>query len=162
MIETALFIGRFQPLHNGHVQVMEILCNKYKNVIIGIGSSQCHNENRNPFTFEERKKMIDDTLKNKNLSNFKIYSIPDINDPPNWVNHVLSIVPSFDIVITNNYFTRELFRERKFKVKKIKTKGLEKNICATNIRKKIKENKKWEHLVPEEVVKIIKNSKSSI
>lgn len=156
MIETALFIGRFQPLHNAHVKVIEILCKKYKNVIVGIGSSQYNNTERNPYTYEQRVQMITETMKELNLTNYKIIDIPDINDPPNWVKHVISLVPKFDVIITNNDFTKKLFEEKKYIVKNIHVSGKE-NLCATEIRKRIKNNQKWKHLVPKSVVKIIKS-----
>ena len=37
---TALFIGRFQPLHHGHIYILTKILKTYKKLKIGIGSSQ--------------------------------------------------------------------------------------------------------------------------
>jgi len=150
-----LFIGRFQPFHNGHLKVIEYVLDKYEELIIGIGSSQYKDEPKNPFSFKERKEMIDEALKDENISNYKTIDIPDIHNPPKWVEHVLSIVSDFDFVVTNNSFTKELFEEKGFKV--ITTPVFnEEKFSGKVIRKKIKNNEKWEDLVPESTVKIIK------
>ena len=58
----ALFIGRFQPFHKGHLKVIKDIIKKDYRVIIGIGSSQYSHTVDNPFTSDERKKMIQETL----------------------------------------------------------------------------------------------------
>jgi len=108
----ALFIGRFQPFHNGHLKAIKYLSNKYDELIIGIGSSQYSNTIDNPFSSDERMLMIKESLKQENLTNYKIILIPDINNPPKWVDHVLSITSDFDVVVSNNDFTKKLFLEK--------------------------------------------------
>ena len=82
---NALFIGRFQPFHNGHVQVIKTMFQNHRitKIMIGIGSSDLERTSDNPFSYEERKKMIEDVF-----PDIYIFPIPDINDPPNWVAHV--------------------------------------------------------------------------
>ncbi len=53
-----LYIGRFQPYHNGHDKMMSIISSNVDEVIIGIGSSQESYTLYNPFTYEERLRMI--------------------------------------------------------------------------------------------------------
>ncbi|KYK23676.1 nicotinamide-nucleotide adenylyltransferase [Thermoplasmatales archaeon SG8-52-2] len=151
-----LFIGRFQPLHKGHLKIIKDASKNYNKVIIGIGSSQYSNTDENPFTDEERKEMIYKTLKKEGIDNYRIVNIPDIHNPPKWVDHVVSIVSDFDVVLSNNDFTKKLFSEKGFKVKK--TKLFEKERYSGKvIRDKIRKDEKWEDLVPEEVLRIIKN-----
>ncbi|MHA1969657.1 MAG: nicotinamide-nucleotide adenylyltransferase, partial [Candidatus Hodarchaeales archaeon] len=109
---NALFIGRFQPFHIGHLKVLQNTSIKYDEIIIGIGSSQYSHNRNNPFTADERKIMVEMSLKKVGISNFKIILIPDIHNPPKWVDHVLSIFTDFDIVITNNKLTKSLFSEK--------------------------------------------------
>ena len=52
----ALFIGRFQPFHNGHLKVVQEILKEFDEVIIGIGSSKYSGTLDNPFSGEERKK----------------------------------------------------------------------------------------------------------
>lgn len=154
----ALFIGRFQPFHKGHLKVILEASKKYNEVIIGIGSSQYSDTNDNPFTYEERNLMIDKSLKNKGINNYSIVSIPDIHNPPKWVDHVRSIISDFDIVLSNNDFTRHLFTEKGYSVKKTPLYNKDK-FSGKVIRGRIRNDETWENLVPREVFKIIKKIK---
>jgi nicotinamide-nucleotide adenylyltransferase len=113
----ALFIGRFQPFHKGHLFLLQHIRKQYEEIIIGIGSSQYNGTSENPFSETERKQMIAQSLEDVGINNYRIISIPDIHDPPRWVDHVCSLVSDFDIVITNNPFTRKLFSKRGFLLK---------------------------------------------
>jgi nicotinamide-nucleotide adenylyltransferase len=152
----ALFIGRFQPLHKGHLKIIEDASKKFQEVKIGIGSSQYSNSSDNPFSSDERKLMIEKSLEKIGVKNYKIFLIPDIHNPPKWVDHVVSIVTDFDIVISNNSFTGELFEEKGFKVK-ITPLYNKKNYSGKVIRKRIINKESWKNLVPEEVFNIIIN-----
>lgn len=151
----ALFIGRFQPFHNGHLKVIKTLSKEFEEVAIGIGSSQYRDTVDNPFSYNERRLMIDRALEEENIKNYKILDIPDIHNPPKWVDHVLSIFPDFDVVISNNPFTKKLFEEKDYKVRK--TKLYNKNeYSGKEIRRRILNNESWEKLVPKPVFKVIK------
>jgi nicotinamide-nucleotide adenylyltransferase len=151
----ALFIGRFQPFHKGHLEVVKNLSKKYKKVIIGMGSSQYKNKSDNPFSSNERKLMIKNSLDEYGIKNYKIIEIPDIHDPPNWVDHVLSITTDFDIVITNNSFTKKLFLEKGFNVEETPLYNKQ-EYSGKEIRNRIENNQSWENLVPEPVARAIK------
>ena len=51
-------IGRFQPFHLGHLEAIKFALAKVEHLHVGIGSSNKSHEERNPFTADERKKMI--------------------------------------------------------------------------------------------------------
>lgn len=53
-----VFIGRFQPFHLGHLEVLERARSLAERVIVLIGSSNQPRTPKNPFTFDERKTMI--------------------------------------------------------------------------------------------------------
>lgn len=150
----ALFIGRFQPFHNGHLRVLQQLSSRYDDIIIGIGSSQYHDTSDNPFSGMERKKMIAQSLHAAGIQNVQIVLIPDIHDPPRWVDHVCSLVLPFDVVIANNPITKKLFVEKGYVVK-----GTQyfdrKNNSGKEIRRRIRYNEQWYGLVPESVCTII-------
>ena len=151
----ALFIGRFQPFHNGHLKVLKKISTEFHSIIIGIGSSQYHNTLENPFSAEERKIMIEKTMQKAGINNYRIVFIPDIHNPPKWVDHVLSIYSDFDYLISNNDFTKKLFLEKGINVKK--TPLFNKNeYSGKEIRKRIINDEPWEDLVPKIVSKIIK------
>ena len=53
-----VFIGRFQPFHLGHKNIIDVALIDAENVIVLVGSSNVARCHRNPFTFDERKGMI--------------------------------------------------------------------------------------------------------
>jgi len=152
----ALFIGRFQPFHKGHLKAIRYLSDKYDEIIIGVGSSQYSNTVENPFSSDERMLMIRESLKQENIKNYKIILIPDIHNPPKWVDHVLSIISDFDVVVTNNDLTKKLFLEKGFKIIKTLLYN-KKEYSGRVIRKRISDNESWENLVPKPCIQIIKN-----
>lgn len=57
--DTLVFIGRMQPLHKGHTTVINKALELAKEVVVVLGSSFQPRSIKNPFTFKERKDMID-------------------------------------------------------------------------------------------------------
>ena len=150
---TGLFIGRFQPFHKGHLQDIKEALKEVDELIIAIGSSQFSHTEENPFSVEERIEMIEDTLIANDISDYTIFPIPDIGNDNKWVEHIELIVPQFDVVFTGNELTEKLFREKKYKVIKVK---IMEGINGTTIRDKIVKNESWQELVPKEVSDFIK------
>ena len=58
---TLVFIGRFQPFHNGHKRVIDKALTLAEQVLVLVGSSNLGRSMRNPFTFEERRDLILET-----------------------------------------------------------------------------------------------------
>ncbi len=155
---VALFIGRFQPLHHGHIYVLNKIFKGYKKIKIGIGSSQLSKTKTDPFTSEERVSFINSALKVRNINpdRFEIFAIPDIFNANKWVDHVISIVGDFDTIYSNSDWVRQLFQNKGFIIGE-KLEIFKKKYNATNVRKLIsKENRNWTVLVPKEVVNLIK------
>ena len=155
---TALFIGRFQPLHHGHIYVLNKIFKGYKKIKIGIGSSQLSKTKTDPFTSEERVSFINSALKERNINpdRFEIFAIPDIFNANKWVDHVISIVGDFDTIYSNSDWVRQLFQNKGFIIGE-KLEIFKKKYNATNVRKLIsKDNRNWTVLVPKEVVNLIK------
>ena len=153
----AFFIGRFQPLHHGHIYVIKEILKKYKIIKIGIGSSQLSHTINDPFTKEERKEFIKVAFEKRSFSSnrYEIYYIPDIFDAKKWVDHVVSLVGDFNSVVSNSDWVRELFFKKGFKIEK-KTTIFKKKFNGNNIRKLIiQNNKMWKTLVPKEIVELI-------
>jgi len=151
----ALYIGRFQPFHKGHLEVVKYLTQKFDHVIIGIGSSQYKDTADNPFSSDERSSMIKNSLKQEKIENYSIVLIPDIHNPPKWADHVLTIVSDFDVAVSNSEFTRKLFDEKGFRTQDT-PKFNEKYYSGTEIRNRIFSDEKWEDLVPRPVCEIVK------
>lgn len=152
----ALFIGRFQPFHLGHLLLLQRLSTNYESIIIGVGSSQYHDTADNPFSEEERYQMITKSLSAIGIHSFRIVSIPDIHDPPRWVDHVRSLVPDFDVVIANNPFTRKLFSEKGYAVKGTAYFD-RKRYSGKEIRRRMVHDERWDELVPQVVYRFIRD-----
>ena len=147
-MNRALFIGRFQPFHNGHLHIAKTLSKKFDELIIGIGSSREKNTLQNPFSYNERKQMISKSLKGNKIRHFKIFPIPDLFDDYKWTNYILENLPKFDVAYSGNDWTIRCFKKHKIKAVKIK---LVKGLSSTKIRELIKKNKNWENFVPKEI-----------
>jgi len=151
-MKKALFITRAQPFHLGHLKVIKWILKKYDKIVIVIGSSQESRTDKNPFTVEERKEMIKKTLKSEKIKKYEIIEIPDVYDDEIWVKSILEKT-KFDTVFTMNNWVKRCFEKFNISVEDHPKFG---NISASGIRKRMREGKKWENLVPTEVIKIIK------
>lgn len=56
--DFGVFIGRFQPLHHGHEQLIRDALSQVKRLIVLIGSANVARDPRNPFTYDERAAMF--------------------------------------------------------------------------------------------------------
>jgi len=151
-----LFVGRFQPIHKGHIEVIKQLMNNVDELIILIGSSQYSHVLENPFTAGERISMIKLALVEYGIDPGRCYIIPitDINMHRVWVAHVVTYTPSFDVVFTNEPLTSTLFKEAGFQVKPVPYFN-RKKYSATEVRNRMLKGENWEELVPKSVVKFI-------
>jgi len=146
-----LFVGRFQPFHNGHRYAVEQLLKKYPEVIIMVGSANCEMDMRNPFDSGERVEMIRCAFSKEKLARLIIIPVSDVNNHSIWVPHVICNVPSFQAVYSNNSLVRSLFKKASFPVFPIKYMN-RKTHHGKLIRKLIaNQNKKWREYVPEKV-----------
>lgn len=63
--KIGVFIGRFQPFHNGHLSVLEKMVDDgCDEIVILIGSANAYKSIKNPWTFYERVEMIRNVLSN--------------------------------------------------------------------------------------------------
>ena len=143
-----LLIGRFQPFHLGHLDAVLFGLSRAENLFIGIGSSNKSNERENPFSAEERREMIVLSIEPSMIDRLKIFDVPDVDDHEKWTFEIDKIVPKYDVVFTNDEFTKTLFEKRKISVISVALKDREK-FSGTNIRDLITEDKNWRDLVPQ-------------
>ena len=146
-MKRGLYVGRFQPFHNGHKAVIDLLCNEVDELIIGIGSAQMSHDIRHPFTAGERVLMIQRVLADAKIP---VYIIPleDIKRNALWVAHVVSMVPPFDVVYTSNPLVIRLFTEAGFRVESPPMYQRQ-ELSGTAIRQKMLEGDDWKQYVPE-------------
>lgn len=89
--DFAVFVGRFQPFHNGHLDAAQKALEVAKSLIILVGSSDEPRTTTNPWTFDERKEMIA-----KSLPDDRVISIAPLldypYDEPRWVEETRKVV----------------------------------------------------------------------
>ncbi len=160
MVKRGLFVGRFQPIHKGHVKAIKDILKKVDELVIVIGSAQYSHRADNPFTVGERITMIRRALEDEGiiLARCWIIPVPDVHIHMIWVAEVTGYTPRFDIVFTNEPLTRRLLIEAGFKVKPVPF-YKRKIYSATEIRERMLNNKSWEELVPESAAQFIKEIK---
>ena len=82
--DIAVVIGRFQPLHIAHEELIKGALQKAKHVLVLIGSANESRTNRNPLTFHERRNIIEIVF-SKDLSNLTVSSLDDFDSNIDWV-----------------------------------------------------------------------------
>ncbi len=108
-LNTALIIGRWQPWHKGHRELFKAALERAERVAIGVRATY-ETDGKNPFSFEDVKRFIDEDLKNDYEGKYVVVDLPNI---------------------TNVIYGRDVG----YKVEKISfDKEIEK-ISATNVRK---------------------------
>lgn len=109
--KVALFIGRFQPFHNGHLYSLNKCLELADEIIVGVGSSQESSTDSNPWNFEIRKKMIASV--NQGV---QIVAIPDVYNDKKWGDLIKEIIkktgydPSQVVGVGNNEWTNRILR----------------------------------------------------
>ena len=74
---SCLFVGRYQPFHDGHKALIETVLKEGKRAVIAIRNTALNSDN--PFNFEERVEMIRDAMR-EHLHSIEIIKIPDISE----------------------------------------------------------------------------------
>ena len=155
--DRALYPGRFQPFHLGHLEAVKHVLSESSEVIVMIGSASQSHTLENPFTAGERASMIKLALDEAGVDPSTCFVIPvtDLQVHSIWVSHVCSFVPRFDVVYSNEPLTRRLFIEAGFTVKPIPF--FKRKMCsATEIRKRMLQDSSWEELLPKSVARYIR------
>ncbi len=113
MEQALIVLGRFQPFHNGHA---ELISGAMSYLGVGdsdlplricIGSSQAEQSLDNPWSAEEREQMIRVWLDGYDA---EIVHVPDLGDPPNYVRHAEKFHGPPGIIFTTDEGTSELYR----------------------------------------------------
>lgn len=149
---AALFIGRFQPFHNGHLYSLNKCFELAEKVLIGVGSSQESGTEDNPWNYETRRKMI--TLLGQRV---EVVPLIDLFNDEKWGAQVLDAIGDIGyragevVGVGNNDWTNRILRARGIEVYES---GLYKRneLEGVKIRELMKRgNTEWKTRVPEPI-----------
>ncbi|WP_292608154.1 nicotinamide-nucleotide adenylyltransferase [Methanobrevibacter sp. UBA188] len=151
-----ILIGRMQPVHNGHLQVIDKILEEVDEIIIGIGSAQLSHELKDPFTAGERIVMMSQALAEMNIDPKRYYIIPmeDINFNAIWPSHVKMMTPPFSIVYSGNPLVKQLFAEEGFEVRQPPLYD-RLHLSGTEVRRRILKYENWQELVPKATADVL-------
>ncbi len=103
MTRTGLMVGRFQPLHRGHLKSINRMIQDCETAIIGLGSAQKSGEEHDPYTVEERMEML------RNVYGDRIKIVPlndlDASTPEQWTNYIFEKLEKLGMSEPTDYYT---------------------------------------------------------
>lgn len=91
--QYAIVIGRFQPVHFGHQRLIEEALRAAERVIVVVGSDRKPRSVKNPFTFDERERMVRASLRGAEQMRVSVIGVGDspYNDQL-WIASIQSAV----------------------------------------------------------------------
>ena len=144
-LSKAVFLGRFQPFHEGHYKVVKKYRDDFEDFSVLIGSAGKEDEDENPLSFEERKEIIQECF-----PDLKVQALEDEEktDEGNrkWVSKLEEL--GADKVISGNSLVQRLVEEY------TDMEVLEPDLhdpeiySGTEIRRRIRSGEEWRYLVP--------------
>ena len=149
-------MGRFQPFHLGHLDLVKQILGQCNEVIIAITSSQFNYLEKDPFTAGERIEMIHNSLKESSLDLNRCFviSIENQFNVATWASYLKSALPDFDKVYSGNDYVSMLLADSGIEV--VKPQFLDRTqYNATKIRLMIISNENWKDSVPNAVYEFL-------
>lgn len=151
-----LLVGRLQPIHDGHMDVINRILDEVDEVVIGIGSAQFSHTLKDPFTAGERTMMINKALTENGIPPSKYYITPiqDVACNSLWVAQVKMLTPPFEVIYSGNPLVQRLFIEAGQRVTTPPLFNRE-IYSGTEVRRRMLEGDDWKSLLPSSVVDVI-------
>jgi nicotinamide-nucleotide adenylyltransferase len=147
------YIGRFQPYHQGHHEMVRRIAEEVDELVLGIGSADQSHTARDPFTAGERIMMITKATMEMDLVTYAV-PIEDLNRNAVWVSHVQSMSPHFEVAYSNNPLVVQLFREAGVEVRQSPMFRRE-EWEGTEVRDRMRDGGDWRSLVPATVAGVV-------
>ena len=144
LFKLGFIVGRFQLFHKGHEELVNIgksLCEKF---VVLVGSTNESRTVKNPFTFEERKEMIQ-TVCGKDVIVLPIVDI-GIGYVPQWGNYLINTIKANtgeepDFAIRGYEFGRENWLPKDKNISEFVLNRTKIQVSATQCRKDLLEFK---------------------
>ncbi len=151
---SVAILGRWQPVHLGHQAALQALCERFENVLVGIGSANVH-DYRNPFSLGEVTEML--RLSLAAYSNYRLAPIPDVHAEPEWRRLAIDTFGNSARLVTANPYVRSLL-EGQFSISRpvdFIPNDRKIAVTATMVRREMARGGNWQSLVPAETAAYI-------
>ncbi|HVA82608.1 MAG TPA: adenylyltransferase/cytidyltransferase family protein [Candidatus Aquilonibacter sp.] len=156
---TGLLVGRWQPLHNGHLEMINQSAAAVDLLYLGVGSINKRDE-KNPFSAAERQLMIQNSVTPEVQKKLKVFFVPDFADDKKWMECVGYLVPKYDVAFSSDNKMSALYASFGKNVQRIKL--LRRDILSgTNMRALLLEGKDISQHVPKGTRDVIAMKNSS-
>lgn len=162
--KTALFIGRFQPFHLGHLYSLQKCLELAKQVTVVVAKSNVRGTQDDPWDYKLRKQMVCAVVWEEGVQERvkKIVSCPDYPSDARWLAEIKKRAGEFDLVVSNNEWTLDVLREAGYKTVESGLYNRDK-LEGVKIREMMRKgDEHWKERVPEVVAEIIAQSDKSV
>jgi len=173
--QVGIILARFQPLHNGHMELIKKAYKENEEIYIFIGSSDKYNK-RNPIPFQTRRKLVRAAIREEGMNmHINILPLPDLygehNDSYDWGFYLYANVvrtinqPSFKLYYGDSidkistWFPKAI-REEYVYIQHVNRNEMQ--ISSTMIRELIKTNQDISAFVPPIIIEELDIIKSFI
>lgn len=146
--KIGLVIGRFQPLHKGHVYLIKESLKYCDQLIIGIGSANKKSQ-KNPWSAAKRRKMLKDFVRANKFEKriIKIINLYDNPDDDVWFENLIKKTGKFDVTLGNNPWNNGIIARHGIKAIEVGFYNREK-LEGVKIRELMRTNSNWKDRVP--------------
>ena len=156
--KEVVFVGRFQPLHRGHLEAIKWILAQSKRLKIVIGSMQEFGQADNPLEFADRKRILELALAEAGVKNCEMCGLPDFYNDAAWTQKMLEITglkAGETVLVSLNDWAKSC-------AKKIGIEAADQpvfcgNLSATQVRQTIFAGANWKNLVPPAVFDCLQN-----
>ena len=156
--KEVVFVGRFQPFHNGHLEAIKWILAQTKGVRIVIGSMQEFEQADNPLGYADRKRILELALAEAGMKNCAIFGLPDFYNDAAWTQKMLEITglkAGKTVLVSLNDWAKSC--AAKIGIEAAGQPVFCDNLSATQVRQTIAAGSEWKSLVPPAVFDYLEN-----
>lgn len=146
MSGKTVFVGRFQPMHQGHKQVIEDHIGQEENFAVVIGSADKEREEKNPLSADEREEILKACFPDLEVLHLEDEGQDDEGNR-RWIKNLKGL--GAEKVISRNDLVKELVA-KDAELELIEQEMYDPEIYSgTEVRRRIRSGEEWRYLVPE-------------